>query len=425
MASVLTVSGIPVAHADEAEIQQNIEQLSQEEQAARDAQAALEQQAAAAQAQQVALEQQVKEAQEKLNALMWEAEQCENELITITNQLNDTIARIAELDKQIADAQAELERTQEELADIVVDNYKNGRPTILSIIFSAKDFDDLLSRITYANKVSEHETSVISNIKQLQEQLANDRAQREQEKATQEEQKALQEERMAALEQAVAEVDAYRAQLSAEVVAKMNEAAEAQRQAAEQAARAEQAATQRAAEEDALRQAQEARRRAEEEAARQAAEEAARQNAAAAGTSSNDDSDSGGSYTPASAGDVASFVNAAYSIIGSGYSWSGYYWTGSTSTSWFTCSGVIDFALGRAPRSSSPETLYAEVGSRKVYSTSELNYGDLVFYACLGRYPGHVGIYIGNGNIIDAISNGGVAIRNVGYLDFIGGGPIL
>jgi cell wall-associated NlpC family hydrolase len=60
-----------------------------------------------------------------------------------------------------------------------------------------------------------------------------------------------------------------------------------------------------------------------------------------------------------------------------------------------------------------------------VYNTSQLNFGDLVFYAYGGRVPtGHVGIYIGGGQIIDSIPNGGVSIRDVNYMSFVGGGPI-
>lgn len=119
-------------------------------------------------------------------------------------------------------------------------------------------------------------------------------------------------------------------------------------------------------------------------------------------------------------------VNRAYSIIGSGYSYSGYYWSGSTSTSWFTCSGVVDYALGLPSHSNSPESLYRKVGSNLTTNRSNLNYGDLVFFSTSGRWCGHVGIYIGGGMMIDSIPNGGVAIRSLDYIgNFIGGGPIL
>ena len=124
---------------------------------------------------------------------------------------------------------------------------------------------------------------------------------------------------------------------------------------------------------------------------------------------------------PAATASASAMVSQAYSIIGSGYQWSGYTWTGSTSSSAFTCSGVVDYALGLSSQSNSPESLYASVSNMKS-SPSQLSYGDLVFYSFAGRYPGHVGIYVGDGMIIDSIPDGGVAVRSVDYMDFIGGG---
>lgn len=430
-----------IAQADE-----NIESLRKEEEEARNAAAAAEQEAQAAKDAQAALEQEVAAAQEQLIYLGQEAEAAENDYITITNQLEETKARIAELEVQIAQTREELAKSKEELAAIVSDTYKNGRPTLLSVVLKATSFDDLLSRIQYANKVAEYETSVVERVKDLEAQLEQELAEQEEQKALQEQQQIEQQERWEAAEAAIAQVEAYQAQLSVEIQQKIAEADAALRVAAEEAARADAAEAQRLAEEEAKRRAEEearrqaeeeARRQAEEEARRQAEEEAARRQAeesASTGTGSSSGSSTGsgstsgsstsGGSTYTAAGDVQTFVARAYSIIGSGYSWSGYYWSGSTSSSVFTCSGVVDFALGLAPRSNSPETYYAKVGSRMKYDNSQLEYGDLVFYACMGRAPGHVGIYVGNGMVLDSIPSGGVAIRAVDYMPTMGGGSI-
>ena len=471
-------------------IADTIDDLRKVEEDARAAASAAQQRADSARTQQSVLEGQVQEAQARLTELSQEAEVAEYDLISITNELEATKEHIGELDVQIEQTRGDLDVSKSKLAKIVADSYRNGRPTLLSVALNASSFEDLISRIKYANKVAEYETAVINKVKELEARLNQEHAEFEEQQALQEEQQAVQEERVAAAEQAVAAVESYQAQLSAEIQQKISEADAAQRQAAEQSSRADAAQAQRRAEEEARRKAEEeARRKAEEEARRaaeeaarqQAAEEAARQQAAAeaarqqaaeeaarrqaaatqtaepvqptttespspspssndtsseSGSSDNGDSssssDGGSSYSgstrsASSASDVASFVANAYSIIGSGYSYSGYYWTGSPSSSVFTCSGVVDYALGRGPRSSSPESLQAEVaaGGGLVYSVSQLNYGDLVFYNCLGRYPGHVGIYIGNGNVIDSIPNGGVAIRDVNYMSVSCGGPIL
>ena len=123
-------------------------------------------------------------------------------------------------------------------------------------------------------------------------------------------------------------------------------------------------------------------------------------------------------------GDYSSLVSAAMGMIGSGYQYSGYTETGDTSTSAYTCSGVVDAALGRPSQSSYPESLYDEVGSNMTSDISALNEGDLVFYSYGDREVGHVGIYIGDGQIVDSAPNGGVAVRDVDYMDFVGGGSL-
>ena len=401
-------------------------------------------QADAVAAERQSLEAQVAEAQARLETLYAEAEGCHNDLITTQVNISNTEAHIAELETQIDELTGKIGGLQKDLSDIVSSNYKNGRPTLLNIILESKSFDELISRITYANKVTEHENNVITEVQSLKTQQVEAKATREQELDSLKALETEQTERLAAAEAAAAEVETYRSQLSAEVSQKIAE---------------EEAARQQAAAAAAAEAAEAARIRAEQEAAAQAAAAAAAaaesQAAPSGGSSSGgasggssrseggSGSSSGGSYSvgeddysyddsgagindnvPAYSGSASNMVARAYSIIGSGYSWSGYLWTGSTASSWFTCSGVVDFALGLPSHSNSPETLYAAVGGNMVYSIDQLNYGDLVFFPYAGRYPGHVGIYIGGGSMIDASPGTGVSIRAVGG-SFMGGGPIV
>ena len=120
-------------------------------------------------------------------------------------------------------------------------------------------------------------------------------------------------------------------------------------------------------------------------------------------------------------------ISAAESGVGSAYTYSGYNWTGDASTSEFTCSGLVDYAPGNASQTNTPESLYAAVNGKGNLRSSVdgLSAGDLVFYEYAGRYPGHVGIYIGNARIIDSEPTGGVQIRDVYYPGtFLGGGSL-
>lgn len=85
---------------------------------------------------------------------------------------------------------------------------------------------------------------------------------------------------------------------------------------------------------------------------------------------------------------------------------------------------MIDYALGLRTNSNSPESLYSKVSITK--DVSKLKYGDLVFFSYGSRAVGHVGIYIGNGMMIDSIPGAGVGYRSLSYIgNFMGGGSIV
>ncbi|MEH0635888.1 C40 family peptidase [Streptomyces bottropensis] len=89
---------------------------------------------------------------------------------------------------------------------------------------------------------------------------------------------------------------------------------------------------------------------------------------------------------------AAAAVSYAFSKLGSPYVW------GATGPNAFDCSGLT-LAAYRAAGVSLPRTTYSQINAGRRVSRSELLPGDLVFY-----YSGisHVGIYIGNGQMIHA-----------------------
>ncbi|AWW38038.1 C40 family peptidase [Streptomyces cadmiisoli] len=89
---------------------------------------------------------------------------------------------------------------------------------------------------------------------------------------------------------------------------------------------------------------------------------------------------------------AAAAVSYAHQKLGSPYVW------GATGPNAFDCSGLIQAAY-RSAGVSLPRTTYAQIDSGRRVSRSELLPGDLVFF-----YSGisHVGIYIGNGQMIHA-----------------------
>ncbi|PWI17551.1 hypothetical protein DI272_27840 [Streptomyces sp. Act143] len=89
---------------------------------------------------------------------------------------------------------------------------------------------------------------------------------------------------------------------------------------------------------------------------------------------------------------AAAAIAYAYSKIGSPYVW------GATGPDAFDCSGLTQAAY-RSAGISLPRTTYAQIDTGRRVSRSELQPGDLVFfYSAIS----HVGIYIGNGQMIHA-----------------------
>jgi cell wall-associated NlpC family hydrolase len=108
----------------------------------------------------------------------------------------------------------------------------------------------------------------------------------------------------------------------------------------------------------------------------------------------------------------AAVVSDAANFIGVPYQWGG------TSPAGFDCSGLVQYVYREAgvslPRTSEEQ---AQVGT-PVASLADAQPGDLVFFAGsdgTAANPGHVGIYVGNGQMIDAPYTGTtVQVQSVG-----------
>ena len=118
-------------------------------------------------------------------------------------------------------------------------------------------------------------------------------------------------------------------------------------------------------------------------------------------------------YRGQASGRAAAALQAAYAQMGKPYVYGG---AGPNS---FDCSGLTAWAYAAAGVSL-PHSAAAQYNYGMHVSYAELQPGDLVFFD-EGGYIGHVGIYVGNGNMIDAPHTGSyVGVRAL-YPGFVGG----
>ncbi len=151
-------------------------------------------------------------------------------------------------------------------------------------------------------------------------------------------------------------------------------------------------------------------------AARAAAAARASRSRALAAAASSDSSagsspDTGGTYNGPASGRAGVAVREAYNQLGKPYKW------GASGPSSFDCSGLTMWAWGHAGVSL-PHSSKAQYSGGRHVSQGDLQPGDLTFY---GSPIHHVGIYIGNGQMISAPHTGDVVkIQAAFRSDYVG-----
>ena len=335
-------------------------------------------------------------AQARLEALGTELSNMQSQLASATNKLEETDYAIGEKSAQIDEQRVLLSDKQARLGELMKASYKTGGTSMLDFVLSAASFEELVTRVYYLDSISESESAAIDEVRTLAAKLEQDMADLEEQKADQQDQ-----------------VDALNSQVS-DYQSRVAEAREVYNSL------------------DAQLQAElEAQRNAEIQAALEAAEREEQQNNDNnGGGSDNDDSDrepsrdddeddddnsgGGGNTGGGSGGHVPSGggVATALKLIGKPYVW------GATGPNSFDCSGLVCYCYGYARG----RTTYDMISSLKrtgdwKTKMSQLSYGDLVF-----PHSGHVGIYLGNGEMVHA-SQPGVGVVRGSVYSFYGGGP--
>ncbi|WP_203639643.1 MULTISPECIES: C40 family peptidase [Levilactobacillus] len=86
--------------------------------------------------------------------------------------------------------------------------------------------------------------------------------------------------------------------------------------------------------------------------------------------------------------------------LGKPYGW------GSTGPSRFDCSGFTSYVYKKGASKQIPRTAQAQYNKYKHVSYKNIKKGDLVFFGGSKRSISHVGLYVGNGRMIDSQNRG-------------------
>ena len=341
-----------------------------------------------------------------VDKLKKDKEAAQSEVNSLQQELTELVSKISELEgdlinkgQEITQAEIDLDAAKEQEEEQynamklrIKFMYEEGDASVIETLFSAENFSDLVNKAEYVQNVHSYDRKMLEEYVKIKQQVQD--------------LKTTLETELKNLEALQTEFEAQKDKLDYTIESKKDEISNLDEQL--------QIAVQKAAEEQRRREEEERRRREEEErqaAARQTAASPNNNRPAAsnpestvspAGTSSagspassggtTSSGTSGGSVSKGNTATAQAIVNAAYSQLGVPYVWGG-----STPGVGLDCSGLVQYchAVAGISLPHYSESQYA--GGTKVSNPEP---GDICWK------PGHVGIYIGGGQMIEAQQTG-------------------
>ena len=357
------------------------------------------------------------------------------EMVALLTDINLIQEAIEETEEDIANTQvaydeavAEKDEQYESMKIRIKFMYEKGDRSYLQLFLEAKSMGDMMNKAHYIEELYEYDRNlleqyeaIVQQVAQLQDRLEEERSELVTSRTELEEQQDYVNEVLA---QKRKEYENYNAVL-----------AKAKREAAAYTAKIKQETAQirKLEEEERKRREEEERRRKEEEERRRKEEEERRKAEQEASDEQTDDSesaddedegeteekpeksedskkpeDTAGKPTSSGSSKGQEIAKFACKYIGSPYV------AGGTSlTNGADCSGFV-LAVFKNFGYSLPRSSYAQSGAGKGVSYSEAQPGDIIYYG------GHVGIYIGNGQIVHASTErSGIKITSATYRNII------
>ena len=339
----------------------------------------------------------LKEVQSKISSLESQRSSLSSEVNSLNDSLTDTLLNIEVLESDLADKEVEIEQAQEdyEAAKATEDKqyasmktriqylYESGETSYVELLLTSEDVGDLINKVDYAEELQESDRRLLEQYKAAKEAVVELQQQLEEEKSELQEMEAQLEEEKSNLESVIAQKKSEIADFDSQLSSAKAKASEYQKKIKEQNAQI--------------------KKLQEEEAAAKAA---ASSSAKSSSSSSSSSSKSSGTTATVSGGSGTGAAIASYGLQFVGYP---YVSGGNSLTNGTDCSGFVNLIHAHFGIST-PRQSGAIAGAGRAVSDADKLPGDVVCYY------GHVGIYIGNNQIVHAsTAKTGIKVSNMYY----------
>lgn len=354
--------------------------------------------------------QQISEAQDAQEGVGEEIEEMDAELVSLITDINLIEEAIAQKEEEIAETQvaydAAVAEKDEQYASMKIRiqfMYEKGETSYLHMFFGAGNMGDMVNKAKYVEELYDYDRKLLAEyedtvqrVQELQDTLEEDKSELETSHIELQEGQAYMEEMLA---QKREEYENYSVMLT-----------KAKQEAANYTAKIKQETAQikKLEEEERKRREEEERKRKEEEEKRKKEQEALASQDGSEDSGSSSKKEETPKPTVSGSGKGADIAKFACKFVGNPYVAGGTSLTNGADCSGFVMAVYQNFGIS-LPRSS-----YSQSTVGKGVSYSEAQPGDVIYYG------GHVGIYIGNGQIVHASTERtGIKITSATYRSII------
>lgn len=346
-------------------------------------------------------ESELKNIQSKISGIESQKSALSSEVSSLNDDLTDTLLNIQVLESDLADKEVEIEQaqkdyeaakaTEEQQYDSMKKRiqylYETGQESYVEMLLTSESVADLVNKVDYAEELQEYDRRLLDEYKAAKQAVIDLQAQLEEEKQELLEMEEQLKEEKANLESVIAQKRSQIADFDSQLSAAKAKVSEYQKKIKEQNAQIKKLQQQEAA-------------------AARAAASASSKGSNRGSSSSSGSSKSTGTTATVSGGSGTGAAIASYGLQFVGYP---YVRGGNSLTNGTDCSGFVNLIHAHFGIST-PRQSGALAGAGRAVSDADKLPGDVVCYY------GHVGIYIGNNQIVHASTERtGIKVSNMYY----------